>query len=417
MRILWVVNTVFPDAAQHIGIQPPVFGGWMYGLASDLVAAGEVILSVATVYSGVEFYSFSKNGIQYYLIPNKPKNGLRYHWLKLIEDFIPELVHIHGTEFDFGMTLMKTCPNIKYVVSIQGLVSVCYRYYLAGISTWDVIRNITFRDVIRRDTLFQARNKFYKRGLVEIDYLRFSMAAIGRTDWDRANSLAINPKIPYYFCNESLRDEFYTGERWSLKTCRIHSIFVSQAAYPIKGLHQVLKAVSILKNKYNNIVVNVAGENILRNKSIIDKIRRSGYAKYIIGLIESLGVENNVNFLGPLSAKEMKDQYLKSHVFVCPSIVENSPNSLGEAQILGVPCVSSYCGGIPSMVTPEKSALLYSFGDYELLALKIESLFESNVLAEELSNCSIYESSKRHDRISNQSTLSNIYRSLIAKNS
>ena len=58
-------------------------------------------------------------------------------------------------------------------------------------------------------------------------------------------------------------------------------------------------------------------------------------------------LEDKVSFLGPLNAEQMKAEYLRSNVFLCPSSIENSPNSLGEAQMLGVPCVASYVGGIP----------------------------------------------------------------------
>ena len=34
--------------------------------------------------------------------------------------------------------------------------------------------------------------------------------------------------------------------------------------------------------------------------------------------------------------KKMKEKFLNSHVFLCPSSIENSPNALGEAMILGV---------------------------------------------------------------------------------
>ena len=59
---------------------------------------------------------------------------------------------------------------------------------------------------------------------------------IGRTDWDEACTKEINPKVQYHFCNESLRDSFYSGS-WEYQNCEKHSIFMSQAATPIKGLH------------------------------------------------------------------------------------------------------------------------------------------------------------------------------------
>ena len=58
MKILWVVNTIFPDAAKQIGVPSPVYGGWMYGLSQDLAAIENLNLAVATVYDGKDIKSF-----------------------------------------------------------------------------------------------------------------------------------------------------------------------------------------------------------------------------------------------------------------------------------------------------------------------------------------------------------------------
>ena len=41
---------------------------------------------------------------------------------------------------------------------------------------------------------------------------------------------------------------------------------------------------------------------------------------------------------------------LSSHVFVCCSALENSSNSLGEAMLLGMPCISADVGGLPTVM-------------------------------------------------------------------
>lgn len=41
---------------------------------------------------------------------------------------------------------------------------------------------------------------------------------------------------------------------------------------------------------------------------------------------------------------------LNANMFLLPSAIENSPNALGEAQMLGVPCVSSRVGGVEDMI-------------------------------------------------------------------
>ena len=72
----------------------------------------------------------------------------------------------------------------------------------------------------------------------------------------------------------------------------------------------------------------------------------------------------------------MLEQYLCSHVFLSPSSIENSPNSVGEAMLLGMPVVSSDVGGVRNMLEPEKEGLLYAAGDTVALADCICRVFD-----------------------------------------
>ncbi len=411
MKVLWIVNTVFPEAARHVGLPVPVVGGWMYGLASDLTRSGEVQLAVASVYGGSSFLSFSIEGVHYYLVPDRQKAGVEVqHWLKMIDEFVPEIVHIHGTEYGHGMKCMRIVPNMKYVISIQGLVSVYHRYYLSGMTLRDVVSSITLRDALRWDTLLQAREKFRRRGLVELEYIRSAWAIVGRTDWDFDHVNAVRPGVPYYFCNESLRDEFYCDESWKIDHCKRNSLFLSQASYPIKGLHQVLRAVALLKPDFPDINIEIAGGDITVAGTPGQRLRLGGYGKFIRRLLDELDLWSHVRFLGQLNAGEMKQAYLRAHAFVCPSSIENSPNSLGEAQMLGVPSVAAYVGGIPSMVNDGRSALLYRFEEHEMLASKLRDVFTNDVLAQSLSQEGALEANDRHDRSSNAKNMLCIYK-------
>ena len=243
MRILWVVNTIFPSLSLSLGLQPPMSGSWMYGLAEKISEHNDIKLTVVTVYNGKEILEKKIDGIDYILIPMKNKKM----WGEVFDQVKPQLVHIHGSEFSYGLDLIEQRPEGKYVLSIQGLVSVCADYYLAGLSIKDVIKNITLRDLLKNDNLFQARNKFKKRGVAEKKYFSKVDAILGRTDWDRAHAWALNQNVPYYHCDEMLRKEFYTDEKWSYENCEKNSIFISAANYPLKGFHQVLKAANLVK--------------------------------------------------------------------------------------------------------------------------------------------------------------------------
>ncbi len=413
MNILWIVNTIFPEASKHLGLSVPVVGGWMYGLAKQVSDSDGVELAVATIYAGNELQRFKIDDVTYYLLPSKCRTGyqrsLEVMWQNICDEFRPDIVHIHGSEFPHGLACMRACPGMKYVVSIQGLTSVYSRYYTAGMSVKDVWSNITVRDILRRDNIYQARNAFKRRGEYEIECLKRSKHIIGRTSWDYAHAKSINSVAEYHFCNESLRDVFYDSKKWDYKDKTDNTIFLSQASYPIKGAHQVIKAVELLRDKIPSIQIRIAGASVIRDGSFKNQLLLSGYGRFLRKLIFGASLENNISFLGSLEEDEMVQEYQKAHIFVCPSCIENSPNSLGEAQLIGTPVVASYVGGISDMVEDHCSGLLYRFEEVEMLAEKIYRIFTDKDLCSTLSANGIKAAVARHDRKVNLNQLLSIY--------
>ena len=205
--------------------------------------------------------------------------------------------------------------------------------------------------------------------------LKMTKHIIGRTSWDRARTWAINPYAKYHFCNETLREEFYDGSLWKYDQCTKYTIFLSQAGNPLKGLHQLLKAMPLILRHYPNTKIRIAGRDITNCSTFLAFTHFTGYGLYIKRLIMKLGLCGKVSFIGHLNAEQMKTEYLNCNVFVCPSSIENSPNSLGEAQILGVPCIASYVGGIPDLMKGCEENL-YRFEEVEMLAEKICNIFK-----------------------------------------
>lgn len=382
MKVLWITNILFPDVCEVLNIPKPVIGGWMYSLARLISKQRGIKLYVASTYSGNVLREIEISGISYFLLPlktsgNRYNPSLEKYWIFIKEAVQPDVIHIHGTEFTHGMSFLKSCGSDNVVLSIQGLLSVYADFYYAGMSLIDIVGNITFRDIVKRDTLFQQKRKFIKRSCIEKKYIESVKNVIGRTQWDYIHALNVNSELRYYHVGEILRDSFYKY-KWSYNACERHSIFLSQAGYPIKGLHQVLKALSIVLKVYPNTKVYVSGGNICSSASVKDIVKRGGYGKYIQKILRKMNLSSCVIFTGSLSEQEMCDRYLKSNLFICPSSIENSPNSLAEAQILGVPCIASYVGGVPSMVKDSETGYLYRFEDYVFLANLIIKIFSSS---------------------------------------
>lgn len=415
MKVLWITNILFPEAAAQLTGNKELksSGGWMLGAAKGLLEQGNIDLYVATVSSQVNTLTkLQGESITYFAIPlgkgnlreNKEYNT---YWQKINSEVSPDVVHIHGTEFSHGYSYMQACGCDNVVVSIQGMKSAYYYYYYYGITRPEVYKTITLRDILR-GSIIHDQQSFKRSARYEIEMLKSAKHIIGRTSWDKERTWAINPNAKYHFCNETLRDEFYDGTLWDYKKCNKHTIFLSQAGYPIKGLHQVLKAMPLILRHYPDAMIRVAGNDITRNNHIRDYLHYTGYGKYIKKLIKQQQLRGKVIFTGNLNASEMKSEYLSANVFICPSSIENSPNSLGEAQILGVPCIASYVGGIPDMMIGCEQNL-YRFEEVEMLAYKVCEVFER----EDKQHYMISTAIKRHDQKANSERLLTIYNEII----
>lgn len=383
MRVLWITNVIMPDLSDLLSIEKNSSGGWICSLLDGLRAHKTIELTVACPYKVNKLQKYEINRVNYFLVPSK-SNGIKYekevenYWKELKSDLNPQIVHIHGTEFPFGLSYIKANGGTGVVVSIQGLISAIVKYDWPMISFKDRLRNLTLGDVLRF-LLYGNRNTLKKRVKYEIEYLNLAHNFIGRTEWDYAHIMANNLHANYYYCAEMLRPVFYSARKWDYEHCEPFTIMVSNGNTPIKGFHIMLQALVLVKRIFPQVRLFVVGQSYLGSMTLKRRVALSNYEKYNQKYIVKNGLEDNILFLGTLNAEEMAMQLLKSNVFVCPSSIENSSNSLKEALTLGVPIIASDVGGTASMIPKERLDSLYRFEEYELLAKKIVDVFNDKL--------------------------------------
>lgn len=365
-------------------------GGWLENLVNALANTDSLQMYVC-------FYSASAstlqckqyNGKTYIALPAHDKR-LNHCTPAMIDDLkellslvSPDVVHIIGTEREYALKLLELAGVESTVVSITGLVSICAKHYFAGIDK----HNFTIPslgDFLRNGGPLKEKKLFQKLGVSEETLISKAIHFFGRTSWDLACIQSINPSAKYYYCSEIL-NPIYHQNRWNINSSVKHRIFVSQASYPLKGFHILLEAFPKILEKYPDSEIYIGGPNILKGATIIDKIKRTTYARYIGKLIRKLHIpENKIHFTGPLDANQMLEQYLKCNVFVLPSAIENSPNSLGEAMLLGVPCVASCVGGVQDMIKDRHDGLIYPFDESYMLSYYICKIFSDDDFAKSI---------------------------------
>lgn len=408
MKIMWLCNILLKEFANKIN-QPSYYGGgWMESLSKDISKNNECKLIICAPYKKNELRKEEINGIIYYAFPI---NNMEKYLKIIYEEENPDIIHIHGTEFEHGYKMMQIAPNARYIVSIQGLVSIYAKHFYANVPN-KIINKKTIAQIIIRDSIKNGKKDFEKRGIIEEKIIKNTKNIIGRTRWDRACTYNINPNAKYYYCGENLRTSFYQN-KWNINEVEESSIFISQATYPIKGFHMFLEAYKEIAKDYPNSKVYVAGKDIIKNKTIKDKIMKRYYDKYIIKQIKKYELENNIIFTGPLSEKEMVQTMKKCKVMVSPSAIENSPNSVGEGLILGMPVIASNVGGLEDIINNGVDGLLYPYDEYYMLKYYIEMVFRDKELCNKLSINARKKAGKLYNREENMKELLKIYHTVL----
>lgn len=408
-RILWVCNIKPAIVSEILGQPQNCFGGWLDTMSKELLNMGNDLLIMYP--DSIEIMG-EEDSLRYCSFL---EHDCLTRFSSAIEEFRPEVVHIWGTEYRHSYECMRACENLNLtmhcVISIQGLVSLYGKYhYMEGLPS-NVIRKRTLRDILKKSGIQHEKETFCKRGEFETAALEICRHVIGRTEWDYAAVRRVNPFAEYHFCNETLREVFYK-KNWDISKIDKYRIFVSQCNYPIKGFHYLLQAMPDILSKYPKTHIYTTGKNLV-GLSWSQKMRLTSYQLYLSQLIEKYGLQKNITFLGTLSADQMCEQYLKANVFVSPSTIENSSNSVGEAMLLGCPVVSSNVGGINNLLKHGMEGYIYQSSAPYMLAYYVNKVFDDDNNALQMSHNAMQRAQVTHNREKNIRDLCAIYDSII----
>ena len=393
MKVLWVVNLILPAFAEAEGLPFSEREGWLSGLYAAVRGAGENRdLELAVAYpvapggksekkewDGTVWYGFTEDLTR----PEIYAERLEGDFAEILADFRPDLVHLFGTEFPHTLACLRALHDPeRALVGIQGICGGIAEHYMAGLPE-NVQHEATIRDRIRDDSLIRQQEKFRIRAAHEREALTLARHVTGRTAYDERISGEINPERIYHPVNETLRSNFYTAAR-DRKQIVPHRIFLPQGDYPLKGFHYLLQVLPELIGDYPDLTLVVAGNIVTGGdgRRIPLFLRIGAYGRYCNRLISKGHLREHVITTGRLSAERMCREMAASQVFVLPSEIENSPNSMGEAMLLGMPVIASDTGGIPSLITDKKEGLLVRPGDLEGLTAAIRQIFEEPVIAD-----------------------------------
>ena len=368
MKILWFANS--PCGSIRMQNGQAVAGGWLISLEDELKKHYDIDLHVA-YFSEIEDESFEFDGVTYHpLFAPKPRNPLARIFdrgrsisyfddkllpkmLKVVKEVNPKLIHIHGTEERFGL-IQDYVKNIPIVFSIQGLLAPYSEKYFSGLPNKDIYGFESWKDKLKLVSYRNEFKNFFERGKRECRFLNKAQYILGRTAWDEYITGLLNSNRKYYVVDEILRSQFY-NKKWNKKNFsdRTFKIVSTISGGIYKGYETVLKTAHLLK-QYSSLDFewNIAGYNY-----------ESKWVKIAEQYTRIKSDNVNVKLLGRIDAEDLANLLVDSDVYVHVSHIENSPNSVCEAMILGIPVIASFTGGTATMLENGKEGLLLQDGD------------------------------------------------------
>ena len=221
----------------------------------------------------------------------------------------------------------------------------------------------------------------------EQKYLRNARYIIGRTFWDKTVTGLFNPQRQYFVGDEILREDFY-HYNWNKKEWGEPLVLVSTISPgPYKGIETLLRTASTLKK-------NAKFPFLWKVIGLSDSDKWLKMAVKLTGIKPS---SCNVELCGRMGAEQMAPLMSKSDIYCHVSHIENSPNSVCEAMLLGMPVIATFAGGTPSILEHQKEGLLVQDGEPYSLAAVICWLHFNFSKAQEMATNARKRALWRHD--------------------
>ena len=413
-RILWfsITPSLYNDIRDsHNG------GGWIESLVRIVRSYDEIDLGNAFMNThGKNNMPQTKGHVTYYPITIKEsliqrvKKLYTYQLedkltirecLRIIDDFKPDLIQVFGSEWCFG--LLKEYTDIPIVIHIQGFWPE-YRNcsYPPGFSKIDDLLVKWYKPTsIVRKLMLDRKSK--ERALREERILRENVFYMGRTEWDKAITRLYNDKSFYFYCSEALRPAF-TDEKmkWTYQKAESVTFVTVGGGHTLKGYDLVLKTAQLLKQNTTLKFTWFLCGPTANDMKLFEKMTGIKYMNV------------SVVPLGKCTSDSVKDHLLTSTLYVHSSYIDNSPNSVCEAQYLGLPVIATNVGGTASLFAADYPAdMLVPTNDPYYLADKIKEAVKNEQRLVEMSYSNYKISRERHSDKSIYNSLIKAYISVL----
>ena len=404
MRVLWLSPTS-GLLNEHAGTGGYGGSGWVGALQHLFMSANKgYALGVAYPSIGKSM-PIIQDGVYYYPILRNTKSRIqkiRYYYgdykyidyneyiddlREVIKDFHPDVIHLFGLENPFATILGHT--ETPVIVHLQGLLGPCDNaFFPQELNSNSFIWPPSIREWFWRNGYRFAKKELHTLAVKEAELFKRAKFFMGRTAFDYQISQLMSLSSRYFKVNEALRPSFYLNAgKWRHFLSKfIITSTISETIY--KGLDLILKTAALLTQK----------TKMDFEWQVIGIDESSSFVRLFENFLSIKSNEVNVKYLGVMTAEQITEHNLASSVYVHPSYIDNSPNSVCEAQLLGMPVIATNVGGVSSLIEHKKNGILVPANAPYELAYWIKTINEDSTLAAAVGQKAYESANARHDK-------------------
>lgn len=378
MRVLWLCPYPYPGVNQHpaywisewakhlsnytdLDIHLVSFSPFCKGSSEDINQDGLKLTYIKSPRGTIDLF------LLYRLRISRLRNYFEQNQRKY------DLVHIHGIENQ----LQAACVNssIPVIISIQGIITESFPLL---------------------DGNLKLRMNWYLAKRYEAKYMNITKNYFCRTEWDKK---FIRKKVhdARIFHNwEMIRDDFQNVSP-DIKSKRI---LFTGGTHPGKGLDLALKILRKVNEDGSNFKLIIAGNYY---DDLLDNIlKQNGFSTK----------DSEIEVKGFLNTEEMIEEFNKSLCLLHPTLIDNSANTICEAQLAGLPVIASEVGGVSSLIINNQNGLLADLSISGLVQ-RVRELSGDKILWKKISEKSRGDAKLRHDRDEITKVTLKTYKSII----
>ena len=321
-------------------------------------------------------------------------------YLEIVNDFKPDVIQIFGSEHSYGLVAEKT--DIPVVLHIQGIMNPYFKAFLPPGTTWRDYMLTPLKPSSIMHKLY-IRRKWERACERETRILKSIKYYLGRTAWDHQEISNVNPEARFFYGGEILRQPFYDADIDAISSIPSTLKLVTTISEPTyKGFDLVLRAGKILKDDYG----------LDFEWRVYGNVEPAFFEK-ITGITTE---EAGITVSGVANADELVLAISRASMYVHPSYIDNSPNSVCEAQLLGAAVIATNVGGVPSLIEDGETGFMVRKGSADEIAERIVALYRNKANLRKIGHQAREMALQRHDRDTITAELIRCYKQIIAEN-